>query len=60
MTPITLGDADSNVPQCRECGDGLERVDRTFFLRLLIGSKRYRCRRCQQKYLYFLGYLLPF
>jgi transposase-like protein len=55
----TPGDAIGSVVKCPTCGDAMERIDRTVFMRALIGSKRYYCRFCHKKYLYFRRRFFP-
>jgi len=57
MTTFPLADEDADVLNCPACEHTLERTNRTLFMRLLIGSKRYYCWSCHREYLYFLGYL---
>jgi len=54
MTTLALADEKSGVLKCPACENSLERISRTAFMRVLIGSKRYYCWHCHQEYLYFL------
>ena len=48
-------DKKRDAVKCPACDYPMQRIGRTFFMRLLISSKRYRCRDCRQEYLHFLG-----
>jgi transposase-like protein len=47
------------VVKCPACKETMQRIGRTILMRVLIGSKRYTCRNCNQEYLRFLGRYFP-
>ena len=59
MSALPLADDDAGVLKCPACKHTLERNNRTLFMRLLLGSKRYYCWSCHRDYLRFLGYFFP-
>ena len=59
MTKEAMTDKKSRVARCPGCGDTMQRIGRTVFMRALIGSKRYRCRECRKNYLRVLGHYFP-
>jgi hypothetical protein len=45
---------------CPNCGStSRARIERTYMMRLVTGSKQYQCRRCDRRYLH-VGWLFSF
>lgn len=40
---------------CPHCGMALRRTNRSAWMRLLAGSKKFRCSNCSRRYMLFLG-----
>jgi transposase-like protein len=59
MTKEAMTDKKPGVAKCPACDYIMQRIGRTVFMRVLIGSKRYRCRDCGREYLRFLGHYFP-
>lgn len=41
--------------RCPRCGQSMERIPRTLSMRLMPGSRRYRCHHCLTAYLWVVG-----
>ena len=50
ITPIVKA---AGIKKCPECDDTLERIDRTFLMRIFAGSKRYQCPVCKRTYFFY-------
>ena len=61
MTNEATADKKRSLVKCPGpgCKETMQRIGRTFFMRLLIGSKCYYCRECRQQFLVFLGHYFP-
>ena len=51
----TIDDEEIDAPGCPRCHRDLRRLHRPIHLRVLMGSKLYRCSHCRKEYLYVLG-----